>query len=75
MPRTTIKGQALADFMTEFTYSTTALDGAIDTLSMSVEHKKDDEPIDLSNVWSLRIDSFPNVNGSGTSIILESPTL
>ena len=33
----------------------------------------DDEPTDLSNVWSLRIDGSSNVNGSGAGIILESP--
>ena len=39
-----------------------------------MEHKKDDEPADLSNVWSLRIDSSSNVNGSGAGVVLESLT-
>ena len=73
MPRMAIKGQALADFVVEFTYPTTILGGAIYMSSTSVERKKDDEPTDLSNVWSLRIDSSSNVNESGTDVILESP--
>ena len=74
MPRTTIKGQAIADFMAEFTYLTKALSVATDMLSISVGHKKGDEPTDPSNVWSLRIDGSSNVKGSGTGVILESPT-
>ena len=74
MPRTTIKGQALANFVAEFTYSTMVLGGAVDTPSMSVEHKKDDEPTDPSNTWSFRIYGSSNVNRNGTCIILESPT-
>ena len=74
MPRTAIKGQALANFVAEFTYLTMVLRGAVDMPSTSVEHKKDDEPTDPSNVWSLRIDGSSNMNGSGVGIILESPT-
>ena len=36
--------------------------------------QKDDELTDPNNVWSLRIDGFSNMNGSGTSVVLESPT-
>ena len=74
MPRTTIKGQALADFVAKFTYPTTALYGAIDTPSKSVERKKDIEPNNPSNIESLRIDCSSNVNRSGAGVILESPT-
>ena len=74
MPRTAIKGQALADFVTEFTYPTRVLDRTVDMLSTSVERKKDDEPTTLSNVWNLRINGPSNVNESGTSVILERPT-
>ena len=63
MPRTAIKGQAITDFVEEFTYLTKALGVATDTLSTSEERKKDDEPTDLSNIWSLRIDGSSNVNG------------
>ena len=73
MPKMAIKGQALVDFMEKFIYTTTALCGATDTSSTSVECKKDDKPIDPNNVWSLRIDGFSNVNGSGAGVILESP--
>ena len=74
MPRMTIKGQTLTDFVAKFTYPTTALSGPIDKTSASEEPKKEDEPTDPSNLWSLRIDGSSNMNGSGMSIILESPT-
>ena len=74
VPRTAIKGQVIADFVAEFTYPTTALGVATDTPSTSEGHKKDDEPTDPSNVWSLRINGSFNVNESGAGIILESPT-
>ena len=74
MPRTTIKGQALAHFVVAFIYPTMTLGGVIDKLSTSVEHKKDDEPIDPSKVWNLRIYGSSNVNRSGMGVILESPT-
>ena len=73
MPRTMVKGQALADFVVEFIYSTMALGEAVDRLSTSVEHKKGDEPTDLSNVWSLRIDGSSNMNQSGAGVVLDSP--
>ena len=74
MSRTTIKGQALADFVAKFTYPTMVLNGAIDMSSTSVEHKKDNKLTNPSTIWSLRIDSSSNVNGSGVGVILESPT-
>ena len=74
MPRTAIKGQALANFVAEFTYLTTTLGGATNTPSTSLEHEKDNEPTDPSNMWSLRTDGSSNVKGSGAGIILESPT-
>ena len=70
MPRTTIKGQALPDFVAEFIYLTTVLDETMNTPSTSMEHKKDDEPTDPSNMWSLRIDSSSNVNECGMGVIL-----
>ena len=74
MPKTTIKGQALVDFVAEFTDLTMTLGRAIDKLSTLVEHKKDEKQTDPCNVWSLRIDGSSNVNGSGVGVILESPT-
>ena len=64
MPRTTIKGQAIADFVVEFIYLTKAIERTPDTLSTSEGLKRGEEPIDLNNVWSLRIDGSSNVNGS-----------
>ena len=75
MPRTTIKGQAIADFVAEFTYPTKALRMITDTLNTSEGCAKDYEPTNPNNVWSLRIDGSSNVNGSGTDVILESPTV
>ena len=57
--------------MAEFTYPTRTLGMATDMLSTSEERKKDDEPIDLNNVWSLRIDGSSNMNRSGAGVILE----
>ena len=74
VPRTTIKGQAIADFGAEFMYPTKELGVATNTLSTSEGHKKDDEPTAPSNVWSLRIGGSSNVNESGAGVILESPT-
>ena len=73
MPRTAIKGQALTDFMAEFSYPTTVLGRTVDMSSTSVEHKKDDKPTNPSNVFSLRIDGSSNMNSSGAGIILKSP--
>ena len=79
MPKTAIKGQAIADFVAEFTYPTKAFGGTTNKASTSEGRTKDDDPIDPSNVWSLRIDDSSNVNGSnvngsGACVILESPT-
>ena len=73
MPRTTIKEQAVADFVAEFTYPTKVLGVTTDAPSDSKGRTNDDDLIDPSNVWSLRIDGSSNMNGSGTSVVLESP--
>ena len=62
MPRTTI------------TYPTKALGGTTDKASTSEERTKDDDPTDLSNVWSLRINGYSIPNESGMGVILKSPT-
>ena len=72
MPRTTIKGQAVADFVAEFTYPTKALGGETNKPCTSERQPVDDEPTDPSNVWSLRIDGSSNVNGNGAGVVLES---
>ena len=74
MPRIPIKGQAIANFVAEFIYPTKALGVATDTLSTSEGHKKDDEPTDLSNMWSLRVNGSSNVKESGAGVILENLT-
>ena len=52
MPRTAIKGQAIADFMAEFTYPTKEL-GMMTVMPSTLEGRtKDDEPTNLNNVWS-----------------------
>ena len=74
MPRMTIKWQAIADFVVEFTYPTKALRITTDAPSTSEGRTKDDEPTDLNNIWSLRINGSSNINGSGAGVILESST-
>ena len=74
MPRTTIKGQAVADFVAAFTYLAKAVGVKIDVPSTSEECPMDDDLIDLNNIWSLRIDGSSNMNESGMGIVLESPT-
>ena len=74
MPRTAIKGQAVAEFVAEFTYPTKALRVTTNVPSTSEGHPMDDDPTDLSYVWSLRINSSSNVNRSGVGVVLESPT-
>ena len=73
MPRTAIKGQAVANFVAEFTYLTKALEGETNRPSTLERQPVDNEPTDPSNVWSLRIDESSNVNGSCIGVVLESP--
>ena len=74
MPKTAIKGQAIANFMVEFTYLTKVVEITTDEPSTLGEHTKNDEPTDLGGVWNLRIDGTSNVNKSGAGAILESLT-
>ena len=50
MPMTVIKGQAVADFMAEFSYPTKVHGGKTVKLSTSERQSVDDEPTDPSNV-------------------------
>ena len=70
MSRIVIKGQAVADFVAEFTYLTKALGVKTDIPSTSEGGPMEDDPTNPNNVWSLRIDDSSNVNKSG---VLESP--
>ena len=72
MTRTAIKGQPVADFVAEFTYPTKALGVKTDVPSTSEGGPMDNDPTNLDNVWSLRIDGSPNVNRSGAGVVLES---
>ena len=57
-PKTAVKGQVLADFVTEFT---------------SVEHADNAQtPTDLP-IWKLSIDRATNAQGSGAGLIPTSP--
>ena len=73
-PRTAIKGQAVADFVAEFSYPTKVLGGEETPPGVSKRCSVDDDPTDPHNVWNMRIDGSSNVNESGAGIVLESPT-
>ncbi|PON74930.1 Ribonuclease H [Parasponia andersonii] len=61
-PRTTIKGQALADFIAEFMYD------------VNLPTKVIKKPvIDLSSLWKLYVDGSSNENGASASLVLISP--
>ena len=57
-PRTTIKGQVLADFIMEFT---------------SIEHTKTTQLTSDLPIWRLFIDGAANAQGSDAGLILTSP--
>ena len=57
-PKTTIKGQVLADFIMEFT---------------SVETAKDAQTTIDFSAWKLSVDGASNAQGSGAGLILTSP--
>ena len=50
MSKTTIKGQAVADFVAEFTYLTKAFRVTTNVLSTSERHPMDNDPTNLSYV-------------------------
>ena len=74
MPRITIKGQAVADFVAEFSYPTKVFGSENVTSSTLRKQLVDSDPTDPNNFWNMRIDGSSNVNGSGAGIVLESPT-
>ena len=59
--RTAIKGQALVDFIVEFTYNV--------NLSTEVIGKP---ALDLSRLWKLYVDGSSNENGAGAGLMLIS---
>ncbi|KAL5550182.1 hypothetical protein UlMin_000358 [Ulmus minor] len=60
-PRTAIKGQALADFIAEFTYQPTSLESAKELVPSP------------SSLWHLYVDESSTDNCSGAGVILVSP--
>ncbi|KAL5563843.1 hypothetical protein UlMin_033590 [Ulmus minor] len=60
-PRTAIKGQALADFIAEFTYQPTSLESAKELVPSP------------SSLWHLYVDGSSTDNCSGAGVILVSP--
>uniref|UniRef100_A0A2N9FJY0 RNase H type-1 domain-containing protein n=1 Tax=Fagus sylvatica TaxID=28930 RepID=A0A2N9FJY0_FAGSY len=64
-PRTTIKGQVLADFIAEFAPGDSTLTGG--------EHRKDIERDLERKDWVLYVDGAANSRGSGLGIVLISP--
>ncbi|KAL5537740.1 hypothetical protein UlMin_045713 [Ulmus minor] len=61
-PRTSIKGQAVADFISEFTRSDSVL-----------TRENSGEDSWTNPVWKLFVDGSTNQEGSGIGIVLESP--
>ena len=72
--RTTIKGQVVADFVEEFSYPTKVFESKKAFPSTSGMQPVSDDPTNPSNIWNVRIDGSSNMKGSGTGIVLESPT-
>ena len=70
MPRTSIKGQVLADLMAEFAECPEEMEGE--------NQKLDERSIDMISVqcpmpWELYIDGAANQRGSGVGLVLVSP--
>ena len=70
MPRTSIKGQVLADLVAEFTESPEEVemgDGSVDERSVGVASIQGLQP------WELYVDGAANQRGSGVGLVLVSP--
>ena len=74
MPRTTINGQAVADFVAEFSYLTKVFRSENAVSGTTEIRPVDNNPTDPNNIWNMRIDGSSNINGSGADTVLESPT-
>ena len=70
-PRTAIKGQALADFIAEFTYPVEVNTQERQALVDTEAAEKTDEPNGL--VWKLFVDGSSNAQGSGAGLVLVDP--
>ena len=69
-PRTAIKGQALADFIAEFSYEP-APDTEKEAVNSEPSRKRESGPIGL--VWDLHVDGASNAQGAGAGIVLTNP--
>ena len=70
MPRTSIKGQVLADLVAEFAESPEEVemgDGLVDERSVGVASIQGLQP------WELYVDGAANQRGSGVGLVLVSP--
>ena len=69
MPRTSIKGQVLADLVAEFAESPEVEmgDGSMDERSVGVASIQGLQP------WELYVDGAANQRGSGVGLVLVSP--
>ena len=70
MPRTSIKGQVLADLVAEFAESleeVEMVDGSVDERSVDVASIQGLQP------WELYVDGAANQRGSGVGLVLVSP--
>ena len=65
-PRTSIKGQVLADFIAEFAPENSEL-------PITGEHPKSNEWVQEKSGWTLYVDGAANSRGSGLGIVLISP--
>ena len=85
-PRTAIKGQVLADFISEFHDDTVVetvqpapptggqnVDSGPPEANMSKQMEKLDIREDQELAWNMHIDGASNKNGAGMGVILKSP--
>ena len=72
-PRAAIKGQALADFVAEFTYAVSIL--CIDQQGVRISVPDTHTPGPSISTWVLYVDRSSNTHGSGAGLILTTPVL
>ena len=70
-PRAAIKGQALADFVAEFTYAVFVL--CIDQQGVSISVPDSHTPGPSISTWVLYIDGSFNTHGSRAGLVLTTP--
>ena len=70
-PRTAIKGQALADFVAEFSYAPDMGRAETDLNDNELTRKRKVDP--TGPIWELYVDGASNARGAGAGIILINP--